>query len=46
MISQFVAVLVSCEFCIMSFDRNVRTIGPQASWTEIWHLWTVFVPRR
>ncbi len=30
----------------MSFDRNARTVSPQASWTEIWHLWTVIVPRR
>ena len=30
----------------MSFDRNVRTVSRQSSWTEIWHLWTVVVPRR
>lgn len=30
----------------MSFDRNVRNTRPQSSWTEIWHLWTVIVPRR
>ncbi len=30
----------------MSFDRNLRATGPQSSWSEIWHLWTVIVPRR
>lgn len=30
----------------MSIDRNIGTVGPQANWTEIWHLWTVIVPRR
>ncbi|MDA9529428.1 MULTISPECIES: hypothetical protein [unclassified Bradyrhizobium] len=30
----------------MSLDRNLKTIGPQSSWTDIWHLWTVIVPRR
>lgn len=30
----------------MSFDHNIRTVNPQSSWTEIWHLWTVIVPRR
>lgn len=30
----------------MSFDRNVRTVHPRPNWTEIWHLWTVIVPRR
>lgn len=30
----------------MSFDRNVRNTRPQPSWAEIWHLWTVIMPRR
>ncbi|MFK4507698.1 hypothetical protein LPJ38_24055 [Bradyrhizobium daqingense] len=34
----------------MSFDRDFTTAGPQSgpqsNWTEIWHLWTVIVPRR
>jgi hypothetical protein len=30
----------------MSFDHYVQTIDSPASWTEIWHLWTVIVPRR
>ncbi|MCP3389706.1 hypothetical protein NLM27_13075 [Bradyrhizobium sp. CCGB12] len=30
----------------MSIDRNLKTVDPPSSWTEIWHLWTVIVPRR
>lgn len=30
----------------MSFDRSVRAVHPRPNWTEIWHLWTVIVPRR
>ncbi|SFJ24777.1 hypothetical protein [Bradyrhizobium sp. Gha] len=30
----------------MSFDGDVRTDNPQSNWAEIWHLWTVIVPRR
>jgi len=30
----------------MPFDRNFKSVSPQSSWTEIWHLWTVIVPRR
>ena len=44
--SQFVAALIFCGFCVMSFDRNFKTVRSQSNWTEIWHLWTVIVPRR
>jgi hypothetical protein len=30
----------------MSSDRTRKTLRPRSSWTEIWHLWTVIVPRR
>lgn len=30
----------------MVFDRAQRHVSPQSSWAEIWHLWTVIVPRR
>jgi hypothetical protein len=30
----------------MVFDRTPKTFTPGSSWTEIWHLWTVIVPRR
>jgi hypothetical protein len=30
----------------MAFDRTDKTLNPGANWTEIWHLWTVIVPRR
>lgn len=30
----------------MSFERNVRIVHRRSNWTEIWHLWTVIVPRR
>ena len=31
---------------IMAFDSSTRTLRPRSNWTEIWHLWTVIVPRR
>lgn len=37
---------MSCEFWVMSFDRNVQTVNTQSSWADIWHLWTVIMPRR
>jgi hypothetical protein len=43
---RFVAARESCEFCVMSFDLKFKTTGPQSNWSEIWHLWTVIVPRR
>jgi hypothetical protein len=30
----------------MVFDRTHKTRSPQSGWAEIWHLWTVIVPRR
>ncbi|OAF05693.1 hypothetical protein AYJ54_01990 [Bradyrhizobium centrolobii] len=30
----------------MTFDMNPRNLHPRSGWTEIWHLWTVIVPRR
>ena len=30
----------------MAFDLTSRTLHPRSNWTEIWHLWTVIVPRR
>ena len=30
----------------MSLDRNLETARPASNWTEVWHLWTVIVPRR
>lgn len=30
----------------MAFDRSIRNLNPRSSWAEIWHLWTVIVPRR
>ncbi len=30
----------------MVFDRAYRDLNPCSGWAEIWHLWTVIVPRR
>lgn len=30
----------------MAFDLSSGPLHPQANWAEIWHLWTVIVPRR
>lgn len=30
----------------MAFDRTHKTLGSGSNWTEIWHLWSVIVPRR
>ncbi len=30
----------------MTFDLTSKTLRPRSNWTEIWHLWTVIVPRR
>lgn len=30
----------------MAFDSASRSVDPRSGWTEIWHLWTVIVPRR
>jgi hypothetical protein len=30
----------------MFFDLTPETSTPRSSWTEVWHLWTVIVPRR
>ena len=37
---------VSRELFVMVFDSSTRTLRPRSNWTEIWHLWTVIVPRR
>ncbi len=30
----------------MVSDRTDKTLDPRTSWAEVWHLWTVIVPRR
>ena len=30
----------------MVFDRTHKAVNPRSNWAEIWHLWTVLVPRR
>ena len=30
----------------MVFDRTHKAVSPRSNWAEIWHLWTVLVPRR
>lgn len=30
----------------MTFDLISKTSGQRSNWAEIWHLWTVIVPRR
>ncbi len=30
----------------MVFDRSSRIPDLRSGWTEIWHLWTIIVPRR
>jgi hypothetical protein len=30
----------------MAFDRSYEIPDSQSGWAEIWHLWTVIVPRR
>ncbi|QAU47198.1 hypothetical protein [Bradyrhizobium guangzhouense] len=30
----------------MAFDLTTKTSRQRSDWTEIWHLWTVIVPRR
>ncbi len=30
----------------MVLDRKRKMLKPRSNWTEIWHLWTVLVPRR
>jgi hypothetical protein len=30
----------------MAFDLTPRIHLPRPAWAEIWHLWTVIVPRR
>ena len=30
----------------MTFDLTSKTPRQLSDWTEIWHLWTVIVPRR
>jgi hypothetical protein len=27
-------------------NQTVTNLSPRSAWTEAWHLWTVFVPRR
>jgi hypothetical protein len=27
-------------------DYIDRSLQPSAAWTEVWHLWTVIIPRR
>jgi hypothetical protein len=34
------------ELSAMVFDRTRKTLNPRSGWAEIWHLWTVIVPRR
>jgi hypothetical protein len=31
---------------IGSQDYVDRSLQPQAAWAEVWHLWTVIIPRR
>jgi hypothetical protein len=37
---------VSRELSAMTFDLTSKTLRQRSNWTEIWHLWTVIVPRR
>jgi hypothetical protein len=30
----------------MTLDFSSKTLRHRSNWTEIWHLWTVIVPRR
>jgi hypothetical protein len=30
----------------MAVDPVPRAINPRSGWAEIWHLWTVILPRR
>jgi hypothetical protein len=30
----------------MTFDRACRNVDSRSGWTEVWHLWTVILPRR
>jgi hypothetical protein len=30
----------------MVLDRSSLSVDPQSGWSEIWHLWTVIMPRR
>ncbi len=30
----------------MAFDRSSEIPHSQSGWAEIWHLWTIIVPRR
>ncbi len=34
------------ELVVMAFDRRHKTLPSRSNWAEIWHLWTVLVPRR
>jgi hypothetical protein len=31
---------------IGSQDYDDRSLQPRAAWAEVWHLWTVIIPRR
>jgi hypothetical protein len=37
---------VSRELFVMAFDLTSKTLRARSGWAEIWHLWTVIVPRR
>lgn len=37
--------VATCE-CVMAVDPVPRAINPRSGWAEIWHLWTVILPRR
>jgi hypothetical protein len=39
---------VSCkpQVSTMVLDRASKSRNPQSGWMEVWHLWTVIVPRR
>lgn len=30
----------------MVFDRAYRHLNPRSGWADVWHLWTVILPRR
>ena len=30
----------------MVSNRSAKSLNPRSNWAEIWHLWTVIVPRR
>jgi hypothetical protein len=43
----FVAERISfSELSAMVLDRSTKALNPPSNWAEIWHLWTVIMPRR